>query len=70
VQGRQHRARHPERSSAVATIGSVEEMDDLQVSRPPGIRDSNWELRPLTKRQYNYAHGCATAQEQRRRKVE
>lgn len=33
------------------------------VSRPPGIRDSNWELRPLTKRQYNYAveDGYATA---------
>jgi ribonuclease D len=27
----------------------------MQVSRPLGIRDSNWELRPLTKRQYNYA---------------
>jgi ribonuclease D len=27
----------------------------VQVSRPLGIRDSNWELRPLTKRQYNYA---------------
>lgn len=33
------------------------------VSRPPGVRDSNWELRPLTKRQYNYAveDGYATA---------
>lgn len=35
----------------------------VQVSRPPGVRDSNWELRPLTKRQYNYAveDGYATA---------
>ena len=27
----------------------------LQVNRPPGIRDSNWELRPLTKGQYHFA---------------
>jgi ribonuclease D len=27
----------------------------VQIARPPGIRDSNWELRPLTKRQYTFA---------------
>lgn len=27
----------------------------VQVQRPPTVRDSNWELRPLSKRQYLYA---------------
>ena len=35
----------------------------MQVSRPPSVRDSNWELRPMTKAQYKYAveDGFATA---------